>query len=225
MDSSSATKAVIFRLDRNGKPVGSGIECMFNPTEYTFAKQNSWTVGEATGGNSAEMVFSKGEPATLQMELLFDTYGNGKRNEDVRTYTDQIWELMMVDPDLTQGGNDRPWPPKVRFQWGKTWTFNAVITSLSQKFTLFLADGTPVRATLQVSFKQIEDTRKLGAQNPTSGGEGGERVWRVNAGDTLAWIAYQEYGDPNRWRAIAAANRIDNVRRLTPGALLVIPNA
>ncbi len=170
-----------------------------------------------------QLEFGGGQPATLQMQLFFDTYAEGK---DVRKeYTDSIWQLMMVDQALKDPKNKKGRPPKVRFQWGSAWSFDAVITSVNQKFTLFLSDGTPVRATLDVTFQQIKDEALLPPQNPTSGGVGGERVWVVNEGDTLAWIAYKEYGDANQWRLIADANRLTQVRRLVPGTVLEIPNA
>jgi len=131
---------------------------------------------------------------------------------------------MIVDEKLKDKKNKKGRPPKVRFQWGTAWSFNAVITSISQKFTLFSTDGTPVRATLTVSFQQIQDTAELAAQNPTSGGVGGERVWTVTDGDTLAWIAHKEYGDTSQWRRIADANKLTDVRSLVPGTVLVIPN-
>jgi nucleoid-associated protein YgaU len=130
----------------------------------------------------------------------------------------------MIDPNLQDPKSTRGRPPKVRFQWGTSWSFKAVITNITQKFTLFLVDGTPVRAELDVTFQQIEDTANLQPQNPTSGGVGGERVWRVRDGDTLAWIAYKSYGDSTRWRPIAEANGLERVRELTPGTVLVIPN-
>jgi nucleoid-associated protein YgaU len=49
-------------------------------------------------------------------------------------------------------------------------------------------------------------------------------VWTVAEGDTLGWIAFKSYGDTASWRRIADANRLRDVRRLTPGAVLVIPN-
>jgi hypothetical protein len=42
-------------------------------------------------------------------------------------------------------------------------------------------------------------------------------------GDTLMGIAYREYGDPAMWRVIAAANRVDDPLRLTPGRSLLLP--
>ena len=224
MSGSSLAKATIINKDTGGPPV----ECMFNPKEYALAKQNNWKAGTAKGANMPPLDFGGGEPAKLQMQLFFDTYaaaqdGNAK---DVRKeYTDKLWKLMMVDPALKHPKNKKARPPLVCFQWGPAWSFDAVITSLNVKFTLFLDRGTPVRATVDVTFTQVVDPTAFQSQNPTSGGVGGERVWTVGEGDTLAWIAYKEYGDPTLWRPIADANRLTSVRRLTPGMHLEIPNA
>ncbi|RAQ97521.1 CIS tube protein [Thermogemmatispora tikiterensis] len=218
---------------------GSSVECMFNPKEYTFSKQNSWTAKESKGTNIARLEFGSGQPTTLQMQLFFDTYtniksnGQGSGSKDVRkAYTEKIWNMMKVDPALGplggRGGgakHKKGRPPVVSFQWGAVWSFKAVITNIRERFTLFLPDGTPVRSTLDVTFQQVQDKDDYPATNPTSGGVGGERVWRVCEGDTLAWIAYKEYGDPNLWRLVAEANRLTRVRQLTPGLLLEIPNA
>lgn len=214
----SPVKAALVNVDAGGPP----IPCMFNPNEYAFSKQNSWSLGQTKGSNVPKVEFGGGQPATLQLQLFFDTYASKR---DVRKeYTDAIWGLTMVDPDLKDKKNKKGRPPKVRFQWGKAWSFEAVITSISQSFTLFLEDGTPVRATLDVSFQQIKDEKFFPRQNPTSGGSGGGRLWTVREGDTLAWISYKEYGDSNRWRLIADANELSNVRRLSPGTVLEIPN-
>jgi phage tail protein X len=223
MSGSSLVKAVIMNVDS-----GDRVECLFNPKEYTFAKQNNWEKKKVTGGNVPQVTFSGGDPATLQMELLFDTYAeaNGGLAEDVRKkYTDKIWGLMIVDEKLKDKKNKKGRPPTVRFQWGSAWSFNAVLKSVQQKFTLFLPDGTPVRATLTCAFEQVQDEAQLAPQNPTSGGIGGERVWTVAEGDSLGWIAYKEYGDTSKWREIAEANRLASVRELIPGSVLVIPNA
>ena len=60
-------------------------------------------------------------------------------------------------------------------------------------------------------------------QNPTSGGLVPHRVHELVAGDTLAGIAYAEYGNPNLWRAVADLNHIDDPMRLRPGQRLMLP--
>jgi hypothetical protein len=234
MEGTSLATAKIFDLNH-----GTVVPCMFNPKDYTFSKQNQWTQKDTKGSNIAQFEFASGQPTTLQMQLFFDTYANLKQNgasspQDVRkAYTEAIWEMMKVDPALSSindsGGhgsqkNKKGRPPVVSFRWGSTWSFKAVITNIKEHFTLFFPDGTPVRSTLDVTFQQIQDQGDYPPTNPSSGGVGGERVWTVAEGDTLAWIAYQEYGDSNLWRLVADANRLTKVRRLTPGMVLEIPN-
>jgi nucleoid-associated protein YgaU len=229
MEGTSLAYAVIINLDNyEKKQTPHTIQCMFNPKEYTFSKQNTWNKAKTPGKNAPPLEFGAGNPATLQLQLFFDTYASSQRSgeaEDVRDkYTNFIWQLMLVDPKLKNKKTKLGRPPRVRFQWGKTWTFNAVITSITQKFTLFLPNGTPVRATVDVTFQQLQDETLLSRQNPTSGGKGGERVWTVREGDTLASIAHQHFGDVDQWRRIADVNRLNQVRRLTPGTMLLLPD-
>jgi Contractile injection system tube protein/LysM domain len=231
----SLEKAYLLNLDLatpGSKP--SGIPFMFNPKEYTFSKSNRWTGGGTPGKapesggaqkNSPELQFEGGEASSLKMQLFFDTYHQSTSPgsaRDVRKLTEEIWALMYVS-DKKRDKTQFTRPPLVKFMWGKTWTFDAVIESISQQFTMFLPDGTPVRAILDVSFRQVKDEHQLRAQNPTSGGIGGERMWRVEDGDTLARIAHETLGSDAHWRMIAAANQINDVRDLKLGSVLIIP--
>jgi nucleoid-associated protein YgaU len=198
------------------------ITCLFRPKEFSQKKQNSWTPGKNKATNVPALDFGGGQATTLTMSLFFDTFEEGA---DVRAkYTNSIWNLMAIDPNLKDKVNKKGRPPYVQFQWGKVLSFVAVVTSISQTFTLFLPNGTPVRSTLDVSFQQTKDPNEHPKQNPTSGGVGGERLWTVGEGDTLQWISYSMYGDAAQWRRIADANQLRSVRRLTPGTVLEIPN-
>ncbi|MDY6892238.1 MAG: LysM peptidoglycan-binding domain-containing protein [Chloroflexota bacterium] len=207
-------KAQIKNLDTN-----ETIECMFRPKEYTFAKTNTWQAEMITGKNVPKVEFSGGQAMTLKMELFFDTYETGK---DVRkTHTDKIWKLMMINPDNKDKGN-KGWPPQCEFRWGQAWSFKAVITNISQKFTLFLPDGTPVRSTMNVTFLQAAEEGQYPGQNPTTVSKPGYKVRKVKQGETLDWIAFDEYGDSNHWRYLADINNLDDPMRLAPGQVLAI---
>jgi hypothetical protein len=225
MSTSQLKRALIKTVD--GESIS--VECLFNPKEYTFAKTNSWPKEAKAVENMPSVNFGGGNPATLSMDLLFDSYQSsrdGGKSSDVRTsHINKLWQMMYVDANMKEKKkNKQGRPPKVQFVWGKAWSFEAVITSLSVTFTLFLPNGTPVRATAKVAFQQVKDTKDLPQQNPTSGGIGGERVRTVEDGDRLDLIAHEEYGDTARWRLIAAANGLSNPRDLRPGSVLVIPN-
>lgn len=195
------------------------IDCMFRPKEYSFSKSNTWSTEEVVGRNVPALTAFSGGTMTLTMELFFDTYEAGK---DVRKEcTDKLWKLMMVEQGNV-GADGKGWPPQCEFRWGQAWSFTAVITSLTQKFTLFLGDGTPVRSTVNVTFQQAAEEGQYPGQNPTTISKPGYKTRRVKQGETLDWIAFDEYGDANEWRFLADINNLDNPMELQPGQMLAI---
>jgi hypothetical protein len=207
-------QATITNLD-----TGEVIECMFAPKEYTFTKENSWVSGMVIGKNLPRVNFSGGQATTLQMELFFDTY---EKKEDVRGHTDKIWKLMMINPSTKDKGH-KGHPPLCEFRWGQTWSFKAVITSISQRFTLFFYDGRPARSTMNVTFQQVVEEGRYPGQNPTTASAPGYRTRRVKQGETIDWIAYDEYGDASLWRFLADTNNLEDPMRLKVGQMLAIP--
>jgi len=216
--SEKPAKAKIINLE-DSKERKNPIVCLFNPNEYTFSRRVTWNTHAVKGKNVPRLEFGGGDSMTLKMQLFFDTYATG---EDVRKTTDRIWKLMNINKKLTNMNSLKGRPPMVQFQWGSTWTFKAVITDISQKFTLFHYDGTPARATLDVTFLQAKEEGRYPGQNPTTIGQPGYRQRVVNEGDTIDWIAFDEYGDSAMWRFIADANNLDDPLRLKPGQVLAI---
>jgi hypothetical protein len=195
------------------------VRCMFNPHEYTLTKQNQWQRGDTKGKNVPRLKFSQGGSQTLKLQLFFDTYADGT---DVREHTDPLWRMMMINTDKTNPRSNKSEPPPVSFQWGGL-NFVAVITNMSQKFTLFLKDGTPVRTVVDITLEQLGDEEDYPRQNPTSGGGEAHKTRIVQAGERIDLIAFDEYGDATEWRRIAEANALTHPLRLRPGQRLVIP--
>jgi hypothetical protein len=200
------------------------VDFFFNPKEYTISKQNTWSASDANrGSDTAPLHFGGGGPKSLKMQLFFDTYEDG---QDVRDkYTNKLFKMMEIQPNLPKGGTTPSTgaPPKLKLTWGTVWSFICYLESLSVQFTLFLGDGTPVRATADITLKQAVDEKEEPGTNPTSGGQGGEHTWLVQPRDRLDLIAYQEYGNAGMWRVIARANGIENPRQIRPGQRLIIP--
>ncbi len=207
-------KAYITNLETNEQ-----IPCLFNPTEYTISKSNRWDSVKVMGDDVPMPKFISGDAMKLTMTLFFDTY---EEKKDVREYTDKLFKLMSVDPKLRNKKNKKGRPPRCMFNWGKKWGFKAIITQMKQRYTLFLEDGTPVRATVDVTFQQVEKEGTYPAQNPTTQGDIDQSVRVVKPGDRLDLIAYEEYGDPTLWKHIAEANDIADPLEIEPGQQLVI---
>jgi hypothetical protein len=208
-------KAVIAVRDGDAR-----VECRFNPREYVVAKSATWMRTPTRGAQTASMPeFVGTNPRSLQMELFFDDWqsGSGDVSKDIETL------LGWTNPTPQSISANRPNPPIVFFQWGTKPLFNAYVKSVSARYTMFREDGSPVRAHVTASFEEVPD--EPGRQNPTSGGQPGQRVRVATATDTLHSIAYEEYGDPALWRALADVNRVDDPLRLAAGARVLIPPA
>jgi hypothetical protein len=139
---------------------GEKVDFMFNPKEYTLTKTNNWELKPAKGKNLPSIEFKQGGAQSLKLQIFFDTYAEGT---DVRTHTDKIWKMMAVDESTKNTKSNKSSPPKVAFQWGSFY-FKAVIKSISQKYTLFLADGTPVRTTIDITLDQLIDEEDYAPQ-------------------------------------------------------------
>lgn len=212
--------ARIYAVSEDGDELGSiSVDCMFNPFEYTISKSNSYEEKSGNGTDVPVVEFKKAGAQTLKLTLIFDTYNTAK---DVTLVTNQLWKLMEAKSNEETSGETKKAPPYAAFEWG-VFKFVAVITSMTQKFTMFLKDGTPVRASVDVTFTQYKDLNDYPGQNPTSGGGPIERVRTVIAGDRLDVIAAEVYGDATKWRAIAAYNGIIDPLSVRPGTRLNIP--
>ena len=184
---------------------------LFNPTQYSIAKANTISEAAIPGLGAPILQYVHGNVRTLTMDLFFDTY---EEQTDVTDETEQIYGLLEIEPTTHA-------PPICDIQWG-TFLFTGVLDHVSGQFTLFLSDGTPVRATLSVVFKEYIDVAVLVRVNPTQSAD--HRKSRVVvSGERIDLIAAEEYGDPAKWRVIAEANDLDDPAILQPGQALNLP--
>jgi hypothetical protein len=196
------------------------INFQFNPKDLTVAKSANW--GYETGKTSSKGAppqYKGPEPSKLSLEMFFDA--SEKQDNSVVAVVDKLLSCCVPTPtSLEQKKGSPPW---VQFRWGTLTGFVAYIKSVSVKYTLFTSAGIPIRASCTVSLEELAGEKEK--QNPTSGGLTPRRVHVLTAGDTLAGVAYAEYGDPALWRDVARVNQIDDPLRLRPGTRLLLPVA
>lgn len=193
------------------------IVAMFNPKSLSITRSVQWQSQNASKRDNPELQFTSADPATLTIDLFFDTYDHPETTKkSVLDYTGQVLELTAVRGDKHR-------PPVCQLKWGKHAVFfQGVLRQLDQQYTLFTEDGTPVRATLKCTFMQWRsNANDLKRQRLMSADVA--KVWVVKRGETLASIAAEEYSDPGRWREIAAANGIDDPLAVCPGSTLILP--
>ena len=214
--------------EQYGKQPPGSIPALFNPSEISKTRSATWEQQHAVGQSGrtsaeVEQEFRSVVAETFSIELFFDTYesrssapagGRTVAAGDVRQYTDRIARLVNVDNNLHR-------PPVCDLRWGVFDIFTGVLATLQQRYTLFLDDGTPVRATLNCEFAEVGSQAQARANELHSSDVAKTR--QVRRYDTLQSLAADEYGDPALWRPIAAANGIVNPRGLLPGTMLTIP--
>lgn len=122
------------------------IPVYFNPEEYSINVVN-------TGNDQNE----EKEEDVLSLKLYFDTYmlqsdiissiNLTNKRIDVRSYTDPIVKLTKFERNKS---------PLVCFKWGSL-NFKGIVHTVHQSFTMFLDDGMPVRAVLDVTIRGKSD--------------------------------------------------------------------
>jgi nucleoid-associated protein YgaU len=203
------------------------IAAPFNPNTYAVTKPVMWSRTAGSADEEAEserrknaptLTFSGGGSRQITLNMFFDVTESvdGVKYDDVRKLTNKIVALTRIERDLAS-------PPVCEISWGDAPTgsdfpFIGVVSNLTQNFTLFGANGSPLRANLTVAFTEfldpLDDKRETDPELTTR---------LVKRGDSLSGIAAEVYRAPTLWRLIAEANDLDDPRRLPIGARLRVP--
>lgn len=215
-------KACLVAYDKPGGSELSGYQVDFflNPKSITVVKSVE-IEGPQTEGTTEETRWTMTNPLELQIgELWFDTYETRKNVR--KEYIDKLERLLDYNKDTHH-------IPCVRLVWGqftqgseRDSQYLFYVEKLTVDYTMFLPDGTPVRAKAKVDLKQALPVSQQMDENPKQSPDHA-KLYTVKRGDTLQGIAYEEYDDPREWRRIADTNGIDDPMGLEPGSKLLVP--
>ena len=130
------------------------------PKEYSLEKSVEWDAEKAFA-DAPQPEFKAPKPMSLSVTLQFDTYEERTNVRD--KWVRKIEKLTMMTGDLPKDGSkasksdkQKFRPPTILFIWGR-FIFKGVVESLSQKYTMFLSDGTPVRAECALKIRNVID--------------------------------------------------------------------
>lgn len=203
---------------------GEKIRALFNPERYTLNRGVQIAEIAIPGLDSPVLQFVRGQNEKITMELFFDTTESGMVDNvtDVRTETSKIYALTKVNGETHA-------PPRCSLIWrdrlfsfGWKATSKCLVESVNEEFNLFSPDGVPLRAKLNVTFREYLTIEEQLQETPRHSAD--RRKVRVLArGKTLSHLAWEEYDDPDEWRLIAEANNVDNPRLISAGTSLEVP--
>ena len=219
--SGSLSKAMLVVIDEDCKFNNEEFAFQYNPNEVEITRKVNYAQANEGGYDVPQRQFSGGMRSMSFKEVIFDT---AETRESVWTkYIQKFERLVHLDEELHR-------PPHVMLVWGKFLengqgglgspqvmdSFLCDVTELKVKYTMFLEDGTPVRARMNLTLEDAEN--KAEKKSPDFA-----KVYVVRRGDTLQHIAFREYSDSGEWRRIARTNGIDDPLRVKPGTRLLIP--
>lgn len=131
------------------------IEFMFNPTQLDFSQTINLNKDGAarTGRGLPKVSFAYPEPCTLTISnIIFDTY------EDSSSVLIHLkkFEKAVNFAEAGSGANKRP--PVYIFTWGDQQYIRCFVKSLNYSLTMFLPDGTPVRAKISITLEEVDES-------------------------------------------------------------------
>ncbi|MCX7789850.1 MAG: LysM peptidoglycan-binding domain-containing protein [Chloroflexaceae bacterium] len=214
--------------DFSEKSDGKRVAVQFNPEnlKVTFSNQIATPTGSGSQEGSPARLFVGAGSTKLAVQLWFDVTAlapEAERVEDVRELTREVIYFITPIPD-----GDHFRPPATAFIWG-SFSFAGIVDSIEETLEFFAPDGKPLRAGLSIQMSQqripsyvpgrgVPQTPPPGAQGGPGGRPAGASpLTQAPAGASLQRLAASQGAD---WRAVAAANGIENPRQLTPGQLL-----
>lgn len=203
------------------------IPVTFNPATYTVSRTVSYGGNQNDNGTQLQqknypvLNYTGGNNDTLSLELMFNKYEFQHYSNQVKYTSDDlsiIKEVKEIEA-LTLLKDSLHRPPLCKFVWS-SFSFEGYVTSFSANYTMFLDDGTPVRAKVNLTIQGAEsgNDAKIPFQSPDR-----TKSRTLQEGQQLWEISYEEYENPEMWREIAKANGIRNPLNIKSGMQLVIP--
>lgn len=182
-------------------------EVQYNPKEFKYDKKVGWKEHKNIGKKGA-LEFQTQSPATIQMELIFDTTHD---IGDVRTeWVNKVLAYTNADvkpkrKEAKKGRKRRP--PIVTFCWGK-FTMKGVIEQANVTYLMFAPDGTPIRAKVALKMKEWKPEQyKDGTGVHKTVTDDWKQLVTVEAGQTITAVALANDKD---WRELCEQNGIDD---------------
>ncbi len=207
---------------RDNGAVVDRLQFSYNPTQVITKKSASWQRPTTNAANSASHPqFTGPNPQTVEMEIFFD-----ERNEPAGDVSRQVNKILgWMRPTEASRNRHSPSPPIIAIEWGASRAladFRGYLKDALATYTVFTVAGTPIRATCRITLEEVPEEPR--GQNPTSGALESRRTRTLRDGDSLALVAYQEYGDPTLWRGLARFNGIDDPFAVASGLRLLVPS-
>lgn len=203
------------QADYSDKTPVSKFEAYVNPNEITLSYEIEYDSAQGAGTTNSRMTFKKAKPGDMSLTFFIDGTGANGKLIDVQKKIEEFQTVTGYNGKIHRTNY-------LKIVWGKLQVKRCVLKSASIAYKLFKPNGVPLRAVITANFTDNSDdkTRQAIAQDESSDLT---HIRLVKAGDTLANLCYEIYGDSGYYLEVARANRLDNFRQLTLGSKIFFP--
>jgi hypothetical protein len=186
-----------------------------NPSEITLGYEVEYDAAQGSGTTNSRMEFKKIKPGDLTLTFFIDGTGANGQPADVQAEVEKFQTVTGYNGDIHR-------PNYLKVVWGTLQVKRCVLKSASIAYKLFRPDGVPLRAVISATFTDnSDDQTRVAIAQDQSPDLTHRRI--VKAGDRLPAMCQKIYGDPRLYLRVAAANGLDDFRRLEPGSEIYFP--
>lgn len=202
------------------QPAGT-FTAYFNPESYSVSYGIEYADEKAANATGNQANFKNTVANTYSFELVVDGTGLGgitPANPVILPVKQRVDNFLAVVYDYN-GEAHRP--HYLKLVWGNL-TAKVVLESLDITYNLFAPNGSPLRARLSTSFRDVVSYEMMEAKKRDNSPDlTHTRI--IRKGDTLPNLCKQIYGDAGLYQEVAEANELSNFRKLLPGSTIFFP--
>ena len=215
---------------RNDKAMRGAVAKTFvlpvNPESYTQNYKVDYNAQQGQGNQGGEPRFNSTKPEELRLDFFFDgtrtieNYG-GKTVNDAPKYASVQLELkdFLETVYLMEGEIHRP--RFLELTWGD-FHFKCILKNLDLNYTLFQADGKPLRVKIAATFlNYIAQDERVAREKKRSPDL--TRIRNAKQGERLDLMTSEVYNTPQYVLQIAKINNLSSIRKLKLGEELRFP--
>jgi hypothetical protein len=191
-----------------------------NPESFTRNLKVERDNTKAHGTDKTNPKYVGTSPEELKVEFILDGtatmegYLNSLKNVPVKKQLEKLLECVYdFDGDIHS-------PRYLKVLYGSQIKMDCVITSLDLNYTLFKADGEPLRVKITANFLQYVDPKSSALKSRKKSPDVTHQRL-VKAGDRLDLLTYDIYNSPKYLLQVAMKNELTSIRNLKPGLELL----
>lgn len=206
------------------KQLGSAYSVWINPASYNYSFKICYNNRQAQGSSGPSPDFNRVATDTVTLDLYFDGTGVVPSPNPAMpaASSNGVADQVAAFKTLVFSYNGTIHSPNYLWLSWATLQFQCRLQSLNFSYTLFMPDGTPLRAKASCTFLGFTSEQQLAKEANNSSPDLSHLI-TVKIGDTLPNLCYRVYGTSLPYINVAAINGLSDFRNLKVGSQLLFP--